>query len=149
MTLVKLDERLVDHVGGVVVVTRFECRNAWMLWWLRWQHRRVQASAARQCPGFIRAAMTTDRRSCTAYSITLWRSAEDLYDMGRVPEHIEGVRRAGRLGIRANAAVFPYLDHWSNLMFGSHQDVPSPLATDEEQGSTQAAPNGLEDPSSR
>jgi hypothetical protein len=45
-----------------------------------------------------------------------------------VPAHIEGVRRAAQLGIRANAAIFPYLGHWSNLMFGSHLDLPSPLS---------------------
>lgn len=130
MSLLRLDPRLDGHHGGVVVVTRFECPQAWMLVWLRWQHRRVAISAARHCGGFLGAAFTTSRRDRTAFSATLWRGADDLYDMGQVPEHIDVVRRTGRLRIRANAAVFPYLDHWSNVMFGSHLHVPSPLGGD-------------------
>ncbi len=127
MTLLRLDPRLADHTGGVVVVTRFECPRSWMLLWLRWYHRRVVASVVRESDGFIAATITTDRRTRTAYSVTLWSSPSSLYDMGRVPAHIEGVRRAAQLGIRANAAIFPYLGHWSNVMFGSHLDLPSPL----------------------
>ncbi len=149
MTLLRLDPRLGDHVGGVVVVTRFDCPHAWMLLWLRWYHRRVAASVARESEGFIRALLTTDRRTGTAYSVTLWRSPTSLYDMGRVPAHIDGVRRAARLGIRANAAVFPYVDHWSNVMFGSHLDVPSPLAAQTRSATDARRPGGDEDAEQR
>lgn len=130
MSIRELDPRLVDHTGGVVVVTRFVCPQRWMLLWLRWQHRRVRAAVARRSSGFITATMTVERSERTAYSVTMWQHPQALYDMGEVREHIDVVKRAGRLGIRTDAAVFPYLDHWSNLLFGARLNAPSPLSTD-------------------
>ena len=130
MSIRRLDPRLDDHTGGVVVVTRFVCPQRWMLLWLRRQHGRVRAAVSDRSTGFVAAAFTVERAERTAYSVTLWRNPRALYDMGEVPEHIEVVKRAGRLGIRTDAAVFPYLDHWSNLLFGARLTVASPLSTD-------------------
>lgn len=111
-----------------------------MLLWLRWQHRSVRRAVARRSDGFIAAALTVDRSARTAYSITLWQRPQALYDMGEVPEHIEVVKRAGRLGILTNAAVFPYQDHWSNLLFGSRLNVSSPLDGDDTSTETPGNP---------
>ena len=128
MSIRRLDPRLAEQTGGLVVVTRFVCPRAWMLVWLRWQHRRVRSAVARRSPGFVGAVLLIERPARTAYSVTLWREPRALYDMGEVREHIEIVKRAGRLGIRTEGGVFPYLGHWSNLLFGARLSASSPLS---------------------
>ncbi len=76
------------------VTTRFRLKHFWMLLPMYLTYRRLRSDLT-SAPGLIRYAFLLQSPvACCTFSI--WESQEDIITFSNVPNHIRGVRGAGR-----------------------------------------------------
>src|SRR6185312_13763593 len=124
----RLSPRLeLAPAGGQLVVTRFRCRHRAALLVLHLVHRRVKREVRRKVDGCLGVTTMTDWRAGELMSISLWRKAEDIYQMGEVSSHVLAARVPGRLEVSTQSGVFSYVGDWRRVLFGSRYTDGSPL----------------------
>jgi hypothetical protein len=128
--------------GGQVVVTRFDCRRLWPLLIILALHHRVKQDVQRDASGFLGVTTCIDWRGRSLLSISLWKSATDLYSMGKVTRHIFAARLPQRLKVTTTSGVYCYAGDWRRVMFHSDYQSRSPLQamTSPSVSETSAAP---------
>lgn len=57
------------------------------------------------------------------YSVSIWRTSEDIRTMGRSRAHVRPTRLPRRLGIEAYAAIFERSGHWMKQLFPKGAEV--------------------------
>ncbi|MEO6703366.1 MAG: hypothetical protein ABI140_17770 [Jatrophihabitantaceae bacterium] len=90
-------------------------------------HHRVKREVKRKAAGCITVTTVTDWGHREMMSISLWRKAEDIYQMGEVTSHVLAARVPGRLDISTQAGVFSYVGDWRKVLFGNVYTDGSPL----------------------
>jgi hypothetical protein len=113
--------------GGHLVVTRFRCRHRAALIVLHLLHRRVKREVRRKADGYLGVTTLTSWRTGELTSISLWRNAEDIYQMGEVSSHVLAARAPGRLEVSTQSGVFSYVGDWRRVLFGNSYTDGSPL----------------------
>jgi len=113
--------------GGHLVVTHFHCQHRAALIVLHLLHRRVKREVRRKVAGCLGVTTLTDWRRGELRSISLWRKAEDIYQMGEVSSHVLAARVPGRLQVSTRSGVFSYVGDWRRVLFGSSYTDGSPL----------------------
>jgi hypothetical protein len=76
------------------VTTRFRLKHFWMLVPMYLTYLRMRRDL-KQAPGLIRYAFLL-QNPVTCCTFSLWESEEAIITFSNVPNHIQGVRRAGR-----------------------------------------------------
>lgn len=113
--------------GGEVVITRFECSTWRSLFTVLLLHLRVKPQVKKGAHGFLGSTVLVDWHSKVALSISLWRSAEDIYSMGEVSHHILATRVPGRIGVMTTSGVYSYVGDWRRVLFRSWLENQTPL----------------------
>jgi hypothetical protein len=113
--------------NGAIVVTRFECPNAWTLLILLIMHRRMKRDIRRAAPGFVGAKVVVTWSTRTMLNISLWDDTGSIHAMGRVPRHVDATRVPSKLGVRTAGAVYDFAGDWRTVMFDIECPNVSPL----------------------
>jgi hypothetical protein len=104
---------------GQVVITRFECPSLWRLVRILARHYRVKREVRRVADGYLGSTTYIHWGRRTLLSISLWRSLDSIYDMGKANSHIEASRVPARLGVSTTCGIYTYAGDWRQLMFGT------------------------------
>lgn len=110
-----------------VVVTRFECHRLWPLLIILAKHYRMKREIRRVAEGYLGGAVIVRWRQRTLLSLSLWRSLDSIYDMGRSNGHIAASRVPARLGVATSCGIYAYSGDWRQIMFGVPVAANEPL----------------------
>ena len=119
-------ERASDHRGHVVI-TRFVCPSRTRVFFLMLMHFRIKRKVRKVAGGFVGGTSVVLWQQRAMLSVTLWRHLDDIYDMGKVKQHIEASRLPPQLEIQTTCGIYSYSGDWRKLMFGTEDISADPL----------------------
>lgn len=90
-------------------------------------HLRVKPQLEKFAHGFLGSGVLVDWRNKVVLSVSLWRSAEDIYTMGEVSHYILATRVPGRIGVMTTSGVYSYVGDWRRVLFRSWPENQTPL----------------------
>lgn len=117
-------DRASQHIGGQIVVTRFECPAWWQLLLVLALHVRLGPTVRRRTTGLLGIRMFIRWRARVVYNVSLWQDFASIYSMGNVPLHVAATRLTGRFGIGTQCGVYQFAGDWRPMMFGGVGDLP-------------------------
>jgi hypothetical protein len=116
-----------DPERGQVVITRFECENAFGLVRLLLLHKRVKRQVRRHATGFVGVRTLVSWRRHTMLSVSVWEDLDSIYSMGQVARHVQAAKQVSRQKVTTASGIFCYAGDWRKVMFRAGEPKDSPL----------------------